>query len=702
MAKARSLQSNISLFDFMRRHAAFLSCLLLIILVVTAAAFFVIKPDYKAKALIVVEQVGAQDEASQDVDITSYLNKQIEILRSINIARQVVIQLDLATDPEFNPRFRGEVDHRSDDISGFKTLTIYDSILKKMPGLNDAEEFNQAVGIFLEGLEVSSQRDSRIIDVEYRAATGAKAALIANTVVDVYLQRKAAQGFSQTQKLADDLNTRLTLLQNDLRAAKRKYQEYLKISALDPDYDEAAYLARRETLDSAIEDAQKNLAEEEASLEAIRRGQASGSRFRAAKAKENEARKTLATLSERYGDKHPRIIEARKALDVARQDVQKAIAGRVGAQQRVIKDAQVKIETLEGQRLTLEQEKERYQSHGQRMQALEKAIEAKQITLNTFLQTYVSSADAGNPIPLDVRVLSYARVPDSADYSNVVFYTAGGTLCLLLGFLLVPLMAQRFHRTYRNVQKLEADFDLPCNGIIPQGVAASDQDLANIVLSEPSSTLSEAVRNLMMALALNTKQKGAPKVITVTSATSGEGKTMLSIWLARLAAKSGARVLLVDADLRRPSLHTLSSQRTRFSLVDYLTGKKDLAAVIQKNDPSGAHIIYGASVPNSAIDLLAKQKMADLIDNVRKTYDLVVLDSPASGLLSDAPILGKLSDHVIFSVQWDKTSQTIIQTALKRFKNLSISNISFVMMRVDKKRYSLFSNKDLSDFSRKN
>lgn len=203
-------------------------------------------------------------------------------------------------------------------------------------------------------------------------------------------------------------------------------------------------------------------------------------------------------------------------------------------------------------------------------------------------------------------------------------------------------------------------------------------DTAAYAVRNPTSIVAEAVRAL--------RQK-KPKVVTVTSSFPGEGKTTLSLWMARLAAKSGERVILVDTDLRRPNVHKSIGQSNEHSIVEYLTDKKPLEQIIHKDKLSGADMIYARSVPASALDLVGSAKMDALIERLREDYDLVILDTPACLAVSDARLMASISDQTLYAVSWNTTPREAVAAGVKQFTDMRYEPLAFVLTNVDVKKH---------------
>ena len=220
--------------------------------------------------------------------------------------------------------------------------------------------------------------------------------------------------------------------------------------------------------------------------------------------------------------------------------------------------------------------------------------------------------------------------------------------------------------------------------------------LGEYITAFPASTVAEAVRTIRTSLMLRfdrqeeTQENASGHVVTLTSSFMGEGKTTLSYWLAQQAAIAGKKVILLECDLRRPSLAHLKDRIKPSTLVDYLTGRSGLEKAIQVDDKTGLHTLYGESVPNSALDLLASQKMRTLLKSLRQAYDLIILDGPASLSVPDARILATYSDRVLYCVQWNRTPAETVDNGIKQFAVTGLEKVAFVLSKVDLKQHARY------------
>lgn len=406
-----------------------------------------------------------------------------------------------------------------------------------------------------------------------------------------------------------------------------------------------------------------------------------------------EVEQKLKQLSYRYGPKHPEIIVLTKQFDALHHKLQQersVILSQIRQEYEQAKaqlDALTKPEALETVEDTTisNAAKAKYEM----LKGIaDKAIgryEAYQVELNEKQkQVTVSEKPA--------KILETAHVPYFPSYPKKLrLLSAGGLLSLLLA-LLMAFIVEKTRNTFLSGRQLEDILGLPCYALIPKADKEKNISVADHVLQNPSSVVAEAVRSLRLILRLREdSSKGEEnKVITITSSFPNEGKTTLSVWLARLAAKSGERVILIDADLRRPRVHKSMDQKNTFSLVEYLSGQNKLEDVINTSDSSGLHVIYGRAVPNSALDLISSNKMDELIRSLRKAYDLVIIDSPACMAVSDARALHRLSDQLLYAVLWNKTSREIVHNGIAQFAKFGNAPIATVLTNINLKKHVQF------------
>lgn len=702
-----------SFFMMLWRRRVPLVAVVVIGISVAAVLLHFIQPQYTARAIVLIESQSG-GEASMPANMRGLMNSvrldtslvlnELEIIRSRMMARKVVERLNLMTDPEFNPRFRTADGSGAGGQSGnFRQLSVYKSELDNLPPDVVDEKMEDVVSRFLDRLSVRSVPGSYAIQVEITSGDPAKAARIANAVVDLYVEQRLEQKFQATKKVTDWLDRRLQELRIQVREAEAAVEQYKRQHNLVTGARTVVSAEQLSQLNSQLVQAKAQKAEAEARLSEVRELTRNPGKIETSyeiinspliqnlRVQEVNLVSRLSELSSRYGERHPEIVKTRSELGQLRDSLQTEMMKIANSVQNEVRLASARVNALENGLHEIEGKRQEDNQAMIRLREIEREAEASRLILDTFLQTYKRNNEQEELQEPEARVISYAAIPNRPSYPNVMLVLSmAAALSLFLGLALV-LLLEKLDNAFRSANQLESSMGFPCFALIPTVENMSQSELGRYILSKPSSTLAESVRTLRMVINLRKRKSAAkPKVVTITSSFPHEGKTTLSVWMGRLAAKSGEKVLLIDADLRRPNVHKTLQMANDLTLVEYLTGQSELDEVIQKDDKSGLHTILARSVPNSALDLLSSEKMNKLVASLRQVYDLVIIDSAACLAVSDARILATLSDKTLYAVTWNKTPREVVASGVKQLSDMGYHDLAFVLTNVDVKRHARY------------
>lgn len=679
---------------------------------------YYVEPIYSAEAYVKVEEeegnasralAGLPDMGLPlNISNTMILN-EVEVLRSRSLAYSIILNHNLLNDPELREATQNALEVAGENIQedkSFKTFSIYpmeaiDQPLTQ-PDLND-KETGEVINQFLKRISVRPITGSSVIRVGYTSNDPVKAAEISNAIVNTYIEQRLARKFSTTQKLLSWLDQRLATLREQVRASEAAVEQYKdeknlvagsraeltteELSALNSqlviakaDYAEA--IARL----TQVQDVKEKNGDINASAEVLK-----SQIIMNLKKQKTDFVNELSNLSQYYGEKHPKIIDIKENIREIDLQLDTEIANIVKSISNEVEVAEARVKALNRGLRELEEEKGEEGKDMIRLRELVREAESNRLIFDTFLQTYKQSDQKEELQEPEAIVLSYATIPSVPVSPNrPLVYGLSITFATFMGIALI-LLLERFDNAFRSTGALEKATGRPCFELIPEVKNMDRSELAEFIINKPSSGVAEAVRNLRTVLKLRGGGKNSiPKVILMTSSFPGEGKTTLSSWLARVSAKSGEKVIVIDADLRRPNIHNAIKGRGDKTLVEYLTGQAKLEDVISKDEATGAHVIYARSVPNSATDLIDSKKMKTLISTLRQTYDLVIVDTPASLALSDGRILAMDADQILYCVGWDKTPREVVLSGVKKFLDIGCENMAFVLTAVDLQRHAKY------------
>jgi capsular exopolysaccharide synthesis family protein len=224
-------------------------------------------------------------------------------------------------------------------------------------------------------------------------------------------------------------------------------------------------------------------------------------------------------------------------------------------------------------------------------------------------------------------------------------------------------------------------------GLVP--LVEGKVPLHDYVLEKPASSLVEAINSLKFSLELSDPDHPV-KAVAVTSSVPEEGKSTLAISLARVVASSGKRVLILDGDMRRSSVGNRLGFRTKHKGLSDLVvaGDADLSEFVLKDEKGGIdYLPPGTAKYANATDIFSSHRMESIIDLLKASYDLVIIDTPPVMAVADARIIGRVVDKMIFVVRWNKTPRKVARTALDQLRRAGVSLAGVVLQQVDLKRY---------------
>jgi capsular exopolysaccharide synthesis family protein len=243
----------------------------------------------------------------------------------------------------------------------------------------------------------------------------------------------------------------------------------------------------------------------------------------------------------------------------------------------------------------------------------------------------------------------------------------------------------------RDAEEVEKAFNVPVLAMVPslRRSQTGGGDPSLIAVRRPFSLFGESIRAIGMTLRASNIDR-PPRILLISSALPEEGKSTLAVSMARLAAQSGQNVLLIDCDLRRPSISKAMGIDGNAGLAELLVGEAKLDAVIHRDKESGMHFIRVAARAKFPVELLHSQKLRTLISDLLKFYDLVVLDTPPATIVNDALVLADIADAIILAVRWGVTKRALVGSALKKFRLANAQVTGLVLTRVNFARHATY------------
>ncbi len=643
------------------------------------------------------------------------VNTEVEILRSRDLARRVVETLNLGQEPEYMA-----IDAKPGLLTplmeeGRALLAGLGSALPEpLAGLltppprpapvgGSAEEVESArlVDAFQKNLRISPGVQSRAIRISVEAKDPQLAARAANTVAQTYIAMQVEAKRNATLQASDWLQSRLDELRQDMTATGRAAVEAMRSeTGMVKGRDAPLVNEEMSALNAQLAEARSAHANAQArlrQLQTVRPGNPeslSGADIggdpiiTGLRQRQAALSALLAELRAQYGDRHPALTrpsaELRELNATLSTEIDRVVRGLRGEVEQQVARIQDLTRRLEGLRTesfdTLQGEV--------RLRELQRQADASddnyRRAVTRLKETQVLQALEMTP---DVRIVSAAAVSAGpVGPGKTVMAGLAAVVCgaIATGIALVRTMSQR--GVYSSHQ-VEALLGLPAVGIVPllgrtrrAGGGAGGPDKSRDPARDPyagtGSDFAEAVWRLCARLHLvrtgarPTAGKGG-EVIMLTSSVAGEGKTTLVVALAAFLADAGRRVVVIDCDTRRPTVHRLLGDgRPPKGLTELLAGDATLDQVLHLDDRRRVAVIAAGSPVDRPQTLLGSKAMLSLLVELSERYDVVILDTPPVLSVSDALILAPLADRVLYVVRWARTASSLAGAGIKQVRQV--------------------------------
>ena len=680
---------------------------------------FQLTPRYTASAAVMIEP-----RETQVVDIQAVMSglpgdlatiqSEVEVIRSRGLADRVVRRLKLLEDPEFNRRLRpktawDELRAELFDVRAYVPEEWLDIVFgaPEEETLSQEEKLDrervEIIDTFLEQLEVAPEGRSRVITISFESESYETAALVANTVADLYLVEQLEAKFEATQRATKWLSTRLAELRGKVGVSERAVEKFRKKAGLIE--GERVTLAAQEISELNTEllmarskgaEAEARLKQLEARLKSSREVDSvaevlSSPLVQRLREQEAEVQRKAAELATEYGEKHPRMInvraESRDLGNKIKTEVNK-ITANLRSEAAV---ARARERTLAGRLKQLEKKIAGLNQSRVELRAFEREAEANRALYQTFLSRFKETRAQEDIQQTDARIISRADVPSQPSFPKkglILALVFAGSIFLGVAF---AFFIEQLDHGFRSMEQVERLAGVSPLGLVPalKGLRAHITEPEDYIVAKPASAFGESIRSLHTGLLLSNVDE-PPKVVLVTSSLPEEGKTAVSLSLVRMKALAGERAIIVDGDLRRPRLHKKLKLPEKPGLVEFLADQASLDEIIHKDEATGAHVLpAGQLTPNSS-NLLNSERMKLLLAELSERYDLVVLDSPPVLAVADARILSRLADKTIFIVRWAETRREVAMMGLKQIAEAGADIAGFVLSRVNVKKHARY------------
>jgi capsular exopolysaccharide synthesis family protein len=583
----------------------------------------------------------------------------------------------------------------------------------------------QVVASLASAIDVRQRRDTFIVEINAHSGEAERAQLIANTYADVFLASKlnATTGAELTEN--SWLSRRLAELRQDTQSKEDALAAYRAQHGLDaPQLEEPVEDVA--SLRAQVQQAQGELSEREARLRQFQELLSSDASIDAiAAALDNPSLNTLrdrradivrrqSDLDERYLPSHPAVQAAHNEraeidaqLERETQRLGGALAGEVTRARARLQSLQQALRSAAG--AAQQPASSNSAADPEQLRTLERAAQESREIYESFLERYQQSTDRSQMSTSDVRVLSGAVLPLSPSSPNLRDGLLLMLACGLLFGLGAGLLAELFDRSVKNADDLEAKVGVPAIASIPtiskrmmRQLPPAERHPSGYLVGRPMSAFTEALRVLRTVIVYS-KLDFSVKVVAITSALPDEGKTTISMCLARVAAMSGQKVCVVDCDLRKQSINDVIDIETDVGILQVLAGEAPWRSAIVRDPNSEAHVLPVAASGFTPRDVFGSEAMGRLIAELRAQYDLVILDSAPILAVAETRIIVAQADTTVLIARAGRTAigamrAAVAQTQAAGGRVLGIA-LNYVLPRWQSYTDSLYFNESKSYYS---
>ncbi|MDE2013563.1 MAG: AAA family ATPase [Alphaproteobacteria bacterium] len=689
----------------------------LFVVALAGTAVALMTPLYEASALVMVDE--RQNHVLSDVsDPTvlsnlpaspSSIDSQVQVLKSEALAGRVVDELGLVRVPEFNGTARGLLSDMAGVVANLMTMVMGPQTPPEN-GLPPEERLREkTIDNLQRDLDIYALGHSTVIEVDARARSAGQASRIANAIADIYVRDQIKEHLKASRDASQWLSNRVSQLAQQAATADASVAEYKAQNGLtDTSTGTPMTDQQMGDLTGQLVIAETNASDAEARLTRVKALAQSGKSADVtevvdspliAQLREQEATllQQRADLSSRYGPLHPKMRDIDAQLSELDRKISEEVDRVVGTVSNQAAVAESHVAALKRNLAALTSK-----TNGQNQARVKLAeLEADATSAHTLYQAYLdrlkqTQQQSSLKTP-DVHVVSQASVPLKPAYPKTLMIVGASVPAgLLIGFLLA-LISDSVCNGFRSAGELCAALGVPVLAAIPEvrSHTVRLRHAAAQVVKRPRSRFSEAVRGLELGVVRrHGKAREAAdtpgKVILITSALPGEGKTTTVASLARRLALSGHRVVAVDADLRRPRLATaLGMKSVKYRLADYLNQRCTLDDALFPDRQSGLVALTSVHDPEH-VDDISSPRMKMLVERLREIADFVVIDSPPVLAVPDVRLIAELADTVLLTVRWERTARDAVATAANVLMDFGIELSGSVLMRVDVKRYQYY------------
>ncbi|WP_424629924.1 Wzz/FepE/Etk N-terminal domain-containing protein [Bradyrhizobium sp. SYSU BS000235] len=719
------------LVRILRRRWRVLAAVPAVLLALALAYVTVATTRYTATSTVLVDprRANVVDNSNQQV-LTNFgtddatIESQALLIQSVAILRRVVEKLKLTADPEFIP-------HASllDPILYPIRLLLAGSAPSSGASAEDAA-MARSIEILQKRMKVLRQGTTFLVDINISSEEPQKAAKIANAIADSYFEEQVRAKYDATKIAASWLNSQIEGLKSRVVASEQAVEKFRADNNLSvaqgvtvndqqiTDLNNKLISARVQTAEAGAKyDQVKQLAKSGGDPGSITAA-ISSDMITKLRTQYADIAKNEADLTSKYGPRHPLVTNVRAQL----QDTQRLINEEI---KRIVGSTQHDYDVAKSREASLKQSLDQLQgvstTSGEaqvRLHELQREAEANRTLYESYLARYKETSSQESLEMPDSRVVTRAGIPIRPSSPKTMLILGLALMLGLGGGCVIAFLMDYLDRRIKTLEQAESISGVPALAAVPLIGArelaarakrghreldhydprstkllppALQPPLMRYALEEPGTFFAEAIRSVRLALQRTLRMQPV-KVVLVTSALDGEGKTTLAANLALSLATLGIKTLLIDGDLRNPALTRALCPHADAGLLEVATGQVSVERALLLDRSTGLSILPSPAIRNVDIitELMFSEQIVDTLDHLRQRYELIIIDSPPLVPLVDGRALAEISDRIVLALSWDQTPEEVVSHTIDLLGPVYDRILGTVLTRVDLNRLRFY------------
>ncbi len=640
--------------------------------------------DGETQNIVMFKEVVEQEKATAD-----YFQTQYQILGSRAVARATIEKLKLWDHPQLNGGAPAGGAPPASPAAG--------SAAPADAGrLEESAVQSRVVDRFLAGLTISPIRNSRIVDVKYRSSDPAFAASAANALAATYIERNLQFKFDASKDASDWLTNQLDAQRKNVEETELALQRYREQNN-STSTDDPEVIQRLSGLNAAVMEAKTTRLEKEAALKQLRAIQHDKAALASAPTVVANAsvqrlnqeladlQRQDAELSRQYGERHPEMIKVRSALQQVRQKRDAEVLNAVEAVEGEYVAAQAREESLTRE---LDAQKADVLAINRKSigyAALERDAASNRQIFEALLQRAKETGISSELKTNNIRIADPAdvpRVPVSPNKQRDLLFGIMVGLVVAIGSAFV---FEYLDNKIKSPPEIRNYLNLPCLGLVPK--VAGKQGSPLLLNNGTPDSFAEAFRAVRSNVLFSVPNEC--RRLVVTSTAPREGKSVVASNLAAGLAMAGHRVVLIDADMRRPRVHAIFDVELSPGLSQLIVGSAK-AEVIRRSRIPNLWVVSAGEVPPNPAELLSSQQFENFLSTLATRFDWVILDAPPVLAVTDASIVAHSASGVVFVTSADTTDRNAAVQAVSQLRSAKANFLGVVLNRVNLSRNAFF------------